>query len=49
MFEFSAEDITSDYVFLLRLMNTYTIDTDTDEYYLMSYKVNDAKTFKNCS
>ena len=47
MFEFSAEDITLDYVVLLRLVNTYTIDTDG--YYLMCYKVNDAKTFKNCS
>ena len=45
MFEFSAEDITSDYGFLLRLVNTFTIDTD--EYYLMCYKVNDMKTFKN--
>ena len=40
-----AEDITSDYGFLLRLVNTFTIDTD--EYYLMCYKVNDMKTFKN--
>ena len=38
-------DITSDYEFLLRLVNTFTIDTD--EYYLMCYKVNDTKTFKN--
>ena len=37
--------ITSDYGFLLRLVNTFTIDTD--EYYLMYYKVNDTKTFKN--
>ena len=37
--------ITSDYGFLLRLVNTFTIDTD--EYYLMCYKVNDTKTFKN--
>ena len=44
-FEFSAEDITSDYGFLLRLVNTFTIDND--EYYLMCYKVNDTKTFKN--
>ena len=44
MFEFSAEDITSDYGFLRRLVNTFTIDTD--EYYLMCYKVNDMKTFK---
>ena len=36
--EFSAEDITSDYGFLLRLVNTFTIDTD--EYYPMCYKVN---------
>ena len=42
---FSAEDITSDYGFLLRLVNSFIIDTD--EYYLMSYKVNDTKTFKN--
>ena len=45
MFEFSAEDITSDHTLLLRLMNTFTIDTD--EYYPLCYKVNDAKTFKN--
>ena len=45
MFEFSAEDITSDYGFLYRLVNTFTIDTD--EYYLMCYKVNDMKTSKN--
>ena len=37
--------ITSDYGFLLRLVNTFTIDTD--EYYPVCYKVNDAKTFKN--
>ena len=37
--------ITSDYGFLLRLVNTLTIDTD--EYYLMCHKVNDTKTFKN--
>ena len=37
--------ITSDYGFLLRLVNTFTIDTD--EYYLMCYKVNDTKNFKN--
>ena len=37
--------ITSGYGFLLRLVNTFTIDTD--EYYLMCYKVNDTKTFKN--
>ena len=36
---------TLDYGFLLRMMNTFTIDTD--EYYLMCYKVNDTKTFKN--
>ena len=35
----SAEDITSDYGFLLRLVNTFTIGTD--EYYPMCYKVND--------
>ena len=39
IFEFSAEeDITSDYGFLLRLGNIFTIDTD--EYYTMCYKVN---------
>ena len=37
--------ITSDYGFLLRLVNTFTIDTD--EYYLMCYKVNDTKNFNN--
>ena len=40
-----AEDVTSDYGFSLRLVNTFT--TDTDEYYPMCCKVNDAKTFKN--
>ena len=45
MFEFSAEDITSDYRFLLLLVNTFTIDTG--EYYPACYKVNDVKTFKN--
>ena len=45
MFEFLAEDITSDYGFLLRLVNTFTIDTD--EYYPMCYKLNDAKTFSD--
>ena len=46
MFEFSAEDITSDYGFLLRLVNTFTIDTG--EYYSVCYRVkNDPKTFKN--
>ena len=30
--------------FLLRLVNTFTIDTD--EYYPICYKVNNAKTFK---
>ena len=35
----------SDYRFLLRLVNNFTIDTD--EYYQMCYNVNDAKTFKN--
>ena len=39
------EDITSDYRFLLRLVNTFT--NDTDAYYPVCYKVNDAKTFKN--
>ena len=39
IFEFSAEDITSAYYyrFLLRLVNIFTIDTDT--YYPMCYKV----------
>ena len=41
----SAEDITLDYGFLLRLVNTFTIDTD--EYYSRCYKVNDTKTCKN--
>ena len=45
MFEFSAEDITSDYEFLLRLMNTFIIDTE--ELYPVRYKVNDGKTFTN--
>ena len=45
MFGFSGEDITPDYRFLLRLVNTFTIDTD--EYYPVCYKVNDAKNFKN--
>ena len=44
-FEFSTEDITSDYGFLLRLVKTFTVDTE--EYYPRCYKVNDAKTFKN--
>ena len=35
----------SDYRFLLRLVNTFTIDIG--EYYPACYKVNDAKTFKN--
>ena len=39
------EDITSDYRFLPRLVNTFT--NDTDAYYPVCYKVNDAKTFKN--
>ena len=39
------EDITSDYGFLLQLVNTFTIDTE--EYCPRCYKVNDAKTFKN--
>ena len=38
-------NITPDYEILLRLVNTFT--ADTDEYYPMCYKVNDAKTFKN--
>ena len=41
IFEFSAEDITSDYGFLLRLVNTFNIGTD--EYYPMCYKANDVK------
>ena len=45
MFEFLAEDITSDYRFLLQLVNTFTIDTE--KYYAVCYKVNDIKTFKN--
>ena len=45
IFEFSTEDISSDYRFLLRLVNTFTIDTD--EHYPVCYKVNDAKAFKN--
>ena len=45
MFEFSARHITSDYGFLLQLVNTFTIDTD--DYYPVCYKVNDVKTFKN--
>ena len=45
MFEFLDEDISSDYGFLLQRLNTFTIDTD--EYYPICYKVNDAKTFKN--
>ena len=42
-FDFSAKDITSDHGFLLRLVNTFTVDTE--EYSLL--KVHDAKTFKN--
>ena len=38
IFEFSAEDIRSYYGFLLRPVNTPTIDTE--EYYPMCYKVN---------
>ena len=45
MFEFLAEDITSDYRFLLQLVNTFTIDTE--KYYPVCYKVNDTNTFKN--
>ena len=41
----SAEDITSDYGFLLRLVNTFTFDTDV--HYPRCYKVNDAEIFKN--
>ena len=44
-YELSAEDITSDYRFLLRLVNTFSMGTD--KYYPVCYKVNDAKTFKN--
>ena len=36
---------TSDCGFLLRLVKTFTVDTE--EYYPRCYKVNDAKTFKN--
>ena len=43
--EFSAEDITSDHGFLLRLVNTFIFDTD--DYYPKCCKVNDVKTFKN--
>ena len=43
-FEFLAEDIPSYYWLLLWPVNTFAIDTD--EYYPMCYKVNDAKTFK---
>ena len=43
MFEFSVEDITSDYRFLIRLVNIFT----WWEYYPVCYKVNDAKNFKN--
>ena len=45
MFEFLAEDITSDYRFLLQLVNTFTIDTE--KYYSVCCKVNDTNTFKN--
>ena len=38
IFEISAEDINSDYGLLLRLGDTFTIDTD--EYYPICYKVN---------
>ena len=44
IFEFLAEDITSDHGFLLRLVNTFTIDTG--EYYPVCYKVNNAKPLK---
>ena len=44
-FKFSEEDITSDYGFLLRLANTFTVDTV--QYNPRCYKVNDAKKFKN--
>ena len=40
---FSAKDITSNYGFLLRLMNTFT--NETEKYPLPN--VHDAKTFKN--
>ena len=36
-FKFSAVDVTSGYVFLLRLVNTFTIDTE--DYYARCYKV----------
>ena len=41
----SVEDTTSNYGFLLRLVNTFTFDSDV--YYPRCYKVNDGKTFKN--
>ena len=37
--------MTSDYEFLLWLVNTSTVDTE--EYYPRCYKVNDAKIFEN--
>ena len=45
-FEFSVKYITLDYGFFLRLLNTFTIDTD-EHYPTRCYKVNDSKTFKN--
>ena len=45
IFEFPAEDITSDYGLLLRLVNTFTIVTG--EYYPMCYEVHDANTSKS--
>ena len=41
----STVSITSDYGFLLWFVNIFTIDTN--EYYPMCDKINDAKTFKN--
>ena len=41
---FLCSDITSDYEFLLQMVNIFTINTD--EYSSRCYKVNDAKTFK---
>ena len=42
--EFSVEDITSDYRFLLRLVHIFTVNTEG--YYSKCYKVNDTKTLK---
>ena len=45
VFNVLAEDITSDYGFLLQLVSTLTIDTD--KYYQMCYKVNGCQDLKN--